>query len=129
MTNQFKKKEEPVLEKKKKSRSGNKAVKTVSNVLTGNFLTKENFVNQLPYLIFLTILGIFYIANTYYAEKTIRKINITTSELKELRSEYITTSSDLMTMSKQSQVAAATAEMGLKESVVPPKKIIQKSKD
>ena len=68
-----------------------------------------------------------YIANSYYAEKTIRQIDRVNQELKEMRSEYISTKSELMIMSRQSQVAASVEELGLKESVVPPKKIILKS--
>ena len=45
------------------------------------------------------------------------------NQLKELRSEYISTKSDLMFASKQSQVAKATEALGLKESIVPPFKI------
>ena len=48
----------------------------------------------------------------------------TNNSLKELRSEYITTKSDLMIISKQSEVAEATARMGLKELTSPPKKIV-----
>ena len=67
-----------------------------------------------------------YIANGYFAESAIRSIDRTGNQLKELRSEYITTKSDLMYESKQSQVAKALAEkeLGLKESVLPPEKIV-----
>ena len=41
-----------------------------------------------------------------------------------MRSEYITIKSDLNYNSKQSQVAQATIELGVKESAIPPKKIV-----
>lgn len=94
------------------------------NIMSGNFLSAESVVHYLPYIFFITFLGICYIANGYQAEKSIRKIYNTTSELKELRSEYITTRSELMYLSKQSQVARATASIGLEELTSPPKKII-----
>ena len=44
-------------------------------------------------------------------------------ELKELYWEHLNTSSNLMTQSKQTEVAKLTEVFGLKESVVPPTKI------
>lgn len=94
--------------------------------INGNFLTNASVVKQVPFVFFLVFVAIVYISNTYYAEKIMRKTNTVTNEIKELRSEYITSKSDLMFISKQSEVARAAAEMnlGIKESVVAPKKII-----
>ena len=119
MTNKYKDIEEdvkePALEKKA---SGFK------NVLSGSFLSKERVTESLPFIFFITFLGICYIANGYQTEKVIRNLYRTNNELKELRSEYITTKSDLMYISKQSQVAKATAGFGLLELTSPPKKIV-----
>ncbi len=106
---------EPVAEKKA---SGFKSV------LSGSFLSKEKVTESLPFIFFITFLGICYIANGYQTEKVIRKLYNTNNELKELRSEYITTKSDLMYISKQSQVAKATSGFGLNELISPPKKIV-----
>ena len=100
--------------------------RTFIGVLNGSFLTKENAVQRLPLLFFLTLLLICYIANTHYAEKTVREIDKLNRDLKELSSEYISTKSDLMFRSKQSEVAKSVEHMGIKESVVPPKKITVK---
>ena len=53
----------------------------------------------------------------------VREVNRLSNQLKELRSEYISTKSELMFTSKQSEVAKAVEFMGLKEPVVPPMKI------
>lgn len=74
----------------------------------------------------MATLAVCYISNGNYAEKKARALNNINDELKELRSEYIITKSDLMFISKQSEVAKATLAMGIKESVVPPKKIVLK---
>jgi len=89
-----------------------------------NLLNHEHAIKLLPYIFFVAILAMLFIANSYVAEKTIREIDHIATELKELRSEYITTKSDLMVLSKQSQVAKMAVSLGIKESVVPPKKII-----
>ena len=104
--------------------SKSKFSKTLLSVMDGSFLTAENVVKNLPFILFLMALGILYIANSYYAEKTVIQINQTANDLKELRSEFITGKSELMKKSKQSEVAAIVFKNNLKESVDPPKKII-----
>jgi ABC-type transport system involved in cytochrome bd biosynthesis fused ATPase/permease subunit len=93
-------------------------------LLGGTFLTRDKAVSLLPFLFFLTFLAIFYIANTYLAEKTIREIAKVKKEVKEFRYEYITTKSELMFYSKQTQVAKSLESTGIKESTKPPQKII-----
>lgn len=125
--NRFKKKE---TEKQPKAKSpASDGVKGVKGVLSGNFLSGSNVVSSLPFIFFLTFLGICYIANGYNAEKTIRELYRTGNEIKELRSEYITTKSELMYISKQSQVAKATEKIGLQELTEPPKKIVVADED
>ena len=123
--NTFKKEDVKTTTKKEAS----KVVKSLSSIFSGNFLNKENVVSSLPYVFFLTFLGILYIANGYYSEKTVRDLYKVGSELKELRSEYITTKSDFNFKSKQSQVAEATVELGIKESIIPPSKIVLDKKE
>jgi len=96
----------------------------LKSVLSGQFLDRDQAVRGLPFILFMSLLGIFYIANGYQAEKLIRQIYKTNNQLKELRSEYITNKSDLMYISKQSQLARATYGLGLKELTSPPKKIV-----
>ncbi len=104
-------------EKVAKPKTGLKAI------LTGSFLSRESLLQVLPFVFFMTFLGVCYIANGYQAQKVFRNLSKTGNEIKELRSEYITTKSELMYISKQSQVAAATAPFGLKELTTPPNKI------
>jgi hypothetical protein len=103
--------------------------KSLTDIFNGNFLNSEGMLNLLPFIFFLTFLALFYIANGYYAENKVREINNLGNELKELRSEYITTKSELMFKSKQSEVARSLSDYGIKESVVPPKKIEIESKN
>lgn len=123
-------KEVPVKESEetKKSSSpkkrGNKVARSFLNIFSGNFLSKDLVIRQMPFILFLTCIGLGYIANGYYAEKSVREISRINNELKELKSEYITTKSELMFMSNQSEVARAAAPLGLKESTVPPGKIV-----
>ena len=69
-------------------------------------------------------LSLFYIGNTHYAEKTVRKINNVQAEVEDLRADYTTMKSDLMFASKQSEVAKKVKVFGLEESLEPPHKIV-----
>ena len=119
-------KEETKVEKTSRPKKPNKIARSFLNIFSGNFLSKDNVIHQLPFILFLTLIGLVYIANGYYAEKSVREISRINTELKELKSEYITSKSELMFMSNQSEVARASASLGLKESTVPPKKIVVK---
>lgn len=106
-----------------------KVSSTFLKVLNGDFLTHNSSTKQLPFILFLAVIAILYIANGYYAERTVRQINEANKELKELHSEYITTKSTLMQVSTQSSVArlAASQVPGLQESKEAPKKIVVES--
>ena len=97
--------------------------RVIKSLLGGSFLAKDSSVRFLPYLLFLTSLGLIYIANIYYAEENIRKIDDTNRDLKELRYEYISTHTKLMHISKQSELVKRLEFLGLKESTTPPYKI------
>lgn len=98
--------------------------KIASAINVVGYINKNMIVGMMPFMFFLTALCLIYIANSYYAEKTVREIDTISKELKELRSEYITGKSDLMYSSKQSNVAAKAADIGIKESLEPPSKIV-----
>jgi hypothetical protein len=108
----------------KKSNSFNRIGRSIVSILDGSFLTKENVTDNIPYLGFLFAMGLLYISNSFYAERNLRQSATLTRQLKELKSEFITVRSELMFVSKQSEVAKAVSAKGLYESVVPPKKII-----
>ena len=67
-------------------------------------------VKYLPKVAFLVIMGLVYVWNTHYAERSIRQIN-------QLEAE-------VMYGSKQSEVAKKVKALGLVESKEPPYKII-----
>jgi len=98
-------------------------VKGLTRVFGGGFLSDDRAVQHIPFVLFLSLVAILYIANGYYADDKIREVNKVTNQIKELRTEYISSKSDLMFVSKQSEIAKAVATLGLKEPVVPPMKI------
>ncbi len=93
-------------------------------VLEGSFLTRDKVIRQLPYLIILTLLGVVYIFNSNAADKTAIEIIRTKNELEELRFNYINTKSKLMQTTRQSELVHRLEIRGVKESKIPPRKII-----
>jgi len=80
-------------------------------------------VKNIPFFLFLSLLTVLYIYNGHYAEKTIKDINRSSRELKELQYEYKTIQSELMFQSKQSELVKAVEPLGLKELSQPPLKL------
>ncbi len=86
---------------------------------------EEGFpIQHLPKILFVVALVLFYIGNTHYAEKTVRRINNVQAEVEDLRADYTTLKSDLMYASKQSEVARKVKAYGIKESLIPPTKVV-----
>lgn|SRR5690606_4401999 len=85
---------------------------------------EEGFpIAYVPKILFVMVLGLMYISNTHYAEKTVRRINMIQAEVEDLRADYTTLKANLMFASKQSEVAKKVKDLQLKESLTPPFKI------
>jgi hypothetical protein len=98
---------------------------SVKELIDGSILTRKSMVEQLPFVIFLSFLAIIYIGNRYHAEKVIRDMSKLQEQVMDLRAESITTASELMFISKQSEVVrmVKASQLNLEESVKPPIKI------
>ena len=96
----------------------------VKGVLEGKFLA-ERLTKNIRYVLFVIVLGIFYIANGYSTEKLHRERVALEKEVRDLRFESITAAADLMFRSKQSEVIKQVRKEGLnlEESKEPPMKL------
>ena len=92
--------------------------------LTEGVISKESATRMMPFFIFLAMLGMVYIGNKHFSEKTIREIDKLSKEVKELSWDFKTLKADLMLKSTQTEVAKQVDTLGLKELVEPPKKIV-----
>ena len=86
-------------------------------------------VKNIPFYFFIAALAIIYIANGHYADKTMRKINSTEKNLKEMEYEFKTVKRDVIFRSKESELAKAVEPLGLKPLLVPAVKIIDTLKE
>ena len=106
-------------EQKEKKRSG----KNVMTILGGKFLVKEKFSKQFPFMVYITLLLMAIITNTYIAEAKNRELAEDAQKLNKLQVEYIQVRSDIMAASKQSVLAKKLEGCGIKEAIVPLKRI------
>lgn len=91
------------------------------------WLNYQAIVKQVPYFVFLALLAVVYIYNGHYADKTIRDINKTSRELKELQYEYKSVKGDVLFRRKQSELIEAVKPLGLQELTVEPVVLIDSS--
>jgi hypothetical protein len=87
------------------------------------FLNYQWIVKNIPFFLFLSLLTVLYIYNGHFAEKTIKDINRSSRELRELQYEYKTIQRELMFQSKQSELVKAVEPLGLKELQQPPPRL------
>ncbi len=104
------------------STNTNKSTKPKKSFLksfnNGQWITKN-----INFFLFLSALAIVYIANGHMADKTIRNINKTQKELKDLQYEYKTLKSEVMFKSEEMQVMKAVEPLGLKISKDVPQRL------
>lgn len=106
-----------------------KTIAFLRKFFTEGVITKESATDMLPFLIFVCVLVMIYIANSHMAISNIRKISTLNKEVKELSWEYKSLKADLMFKSKLTEVAKKVDTLGIKELIEPPKKIIVKSNE
>jgi hypothetical protein len=96
------------------------------DLLSGSMVTDKIILKNLWFIFLLTILGAFYIANRFHAEKITRETSKLQREVRDLRSESLSTSASLMYASKQSEVFRLVKEheLDLEELREPPYKLL-----
>ena len=101
------------------------------SILDGSFMGNDQFLDRMPYILFLVGIGIIYITNTYHSENLLRERKKLELEMRELHPEAISISSQLMQMSNQTEVAHLCKMNGLemRENLDPPYKIVLQSRD
>jgi len=120
--------EEPVIKlKPKKERDSEHTNLFFKKLFTEGAVSKEAATAMMPFLIFISLLTMLYIANSHMAVKNIRDIDKLNKEVKELSWEYKSLKADLMFKSKLTEVAKKVDTLGIKELTEPPKKIIVSS--
>lgn len=96
--------------------------KNVKGFMKGDILRKDFMSKNAGFFLLIVGLMFIYVGIRYYVENDLKEINNLQRELKDVRIEAITRSSELMEISKQSTVVKTINKkgLGLKESTEPP---------
>ena len=109
-------------EKKKQVSTGS----FIRELLSGSMVSEKIILKNLGYISLITLLSAIYIGNRFHAEKITRQTTRLQREVKDLRAESLSTSADLMSSSRQSEVYSNVREKGLnlEELKSPPYKLL-----
>lgn len=97
--------------------------KGLYGVLKGSFLTGESAFRNWRIIVFIVGLLLIVITNGHNVDKKVMKIAELNKKKRELRAEYVDTSTILMRMKMESNIREKVKERGLAPSQTPPKKI------
>lgn len=85
---------------------------SLKDVASGEALGREWLQRQIPFIIFLVMIALFYINNRFTYEAQLRDIDRLKKELIDAKYESLTVSEELMQMSRQSYVIDKLREQG-----------------
>jgi cell division protein FtsL len=86
-------------------------------------LSYKAIVDNIPFLIFLSVLCILYISNSHRSLEIERELNKQHETLSEMRWKYLNAKSDLMREKTEYQVINNAKKLGLQPSLLPAYKI------
>lgn len=94
------------------------------SLLKGDVLVKDEFIRLFPFFIYVVVLLMLCIGNTYLAEDVNREIADLNKKEENLYVEYVYYKSEITKYTKQSNLVRKLEKKGIKESVVPLRKIV-----
>lgn len=107
-------------------KTGLKTGSFIKELLSGSMISEKIILKNLGYVSLITLLSAGYIGNRFHAEKITRETTRLDREVKDLRAESLSTSAELMSISKQSEVLSLIRGRGLnlEELKAPPYKLL-----
>ncbi|TFG89526.1 MAG: hypothetical protein E4H16_03505 [Candidatus Atribacteria bacterium] len=117
-------------EKKENTKKSGNTGSFIKELLSGSMVSEKIILKNLGYIALVTLLAALYIGNRFHAEKITRETTKLQREVKDLRAEALSTSADLMYVSRQSEVNILVKERGLnlEELKSPPYKLLVNKK-
>ena len=100
-----------------KSVKSGKDANALTQILNGEFLTKSFVLNNLPYIFFILLLLIVFVAKGYYVKQLNDEIKINETELNQNAAEYIEAKTKLEEETKRYKLVENLQERELKESL------------
>lgn len=86
------------------------------------------FFKNLPFVVFLTLLGVLYITNSYYLEETVRDMEVIKNKINDQNNEFVITKTQVSIKGQRNEVVNKVLSLGLEESKNPPFQMQQRTK-
>ena len=99
----------------------------IKTIFSGEMFKKGVVLNNIPFLAFITLLMLVYVAYGYHVDNTVHRISKESKKGDQLYSELQSVQEMYDRESLQSKIAEETAEWGLYESIDPPLIITNKA--
>lgn len=101
--------------------------KNIMHVLGGTILTEDFFLKNTRFMLVVFVILVLYISNRYSCISKMGEIESLKRELKDVKYESLTISSDLTSVSRQTQVQSLVDKnnLELKTPSVPAYKVVQ----
>lgn len=106
-----KKKSEDFISPRQELKESSKS--SIRNLFDGSLLSHKNVISQLPFMLFLTFLGLLYISNHYKYEREYRKMEKLKKIVSEHRFQSVDVAAELMKMNRQSSISKRVKDAGL----------------
>lgn len=120
----------PKEEKKKVSKPAAKSGPSAfTQILNGDFLTKEFFLNNLAFIFFVMFLALLILGKGYYGKELSQKINKTQKDLDEMTADYVEAKARLEEETRRYKLREKLEPKGLKETTNQTKVIRLKKKE
>ncbi len=111
------------------SRKGRRLSRAITGVLNGEFLTREEVIRHIPFLLYVCSFFVISIALGYSFDNTEREKARLSTKLKEMNAEYKTLKTELETNKQLSTVSRRIEALGLEEATAPPAIIEYRKED
>lgn len=83
-------------------------------------MSDKAFFDNLPFILFLTLLGFLYITNSYYVEDTVREMEQIKNDIKDQNNEFVITKTQVSLKGQRNEIVSTVKEIGIEESKIPP---------
>lgn len=99
------------------------------DLLKGKFLVSNDASRNWRFIVFASLLAAVMIASAHSADRKVHRVAALNEEVRELRSEFVDSRSDVQRLRLESTILGYVAQDGLEPSATPPKKILVKEKE
>lgn len=120
--------EQPKVEKKTDKPKKSSKSNAFTQILNGDFLTREFVLNNLGFIFFVILLLLLTVAKGYYGKELSKDIEKTQKELDEATADYVETKARLEEETRRYRLVEKLGPKGLKETVNETKVIRLKEK-